>query len=128
MADAESKRLGSGSAADLLSRWRAAERDSVAALDAAETATLAAAAAETASRAAMETAESAKLALQAATRAEQSARETADAAKLLAATTRRAQTDAERVAGEAGEAEQDAKDRFHDAQKAGFPRNEGAEP
>ena len=121
MAD-EAKRMDQGSAARLLGDWRAAERDTVAARESAEVATLAATAAQTAERAATETAESARLALEAATRAERAARETADAARIVASSTA-----ADKVAADEGVTlavadEADARDRFHEAQEAGFPK------
>ena len=122
----ESNRLNQGSAARLLSDWRAAERDSVAARASADVANLASDAAERAARAAQETAEAAKLALEAATRAERAARETAEAARVLAA----ASAEEKVVAGDEvtrmAAAEDAARDAFHEAQEAGFPPGGGA--
>src|SRR6185369_4103271 len=63
VADKEARRLGQGSAADLLSKWRGAERDRVAAEGSASVAALAKAAADEASAAATETADAARLSL-----------------------------------------------------------------
>jgi hypothetical protein len=117
----ESSRLAKGSAARLLSDWRAAERDAVAAHEAADAATLATSAAEKASRAAEETAAAARLALEAATRAELAARETAEAARILAAGAVRDQAAADAKADSADIAETTARDAFREAQDAGFP-------
>ena len=89
MAEREGERLGKGSAADLLSSWRAAERDRVAAEDTASVASLAATAAAEAETAATETSEAARLSLEAAQRAANAARRTADAAKLAASSATR---------------------------------------
>ena len=120
MAD-ESNRLDKGSAARLLSDWRAAERDSVAARASAEVASLAAAAAQTAEQAALETAEAARLALDAATRAEQAARATADAARIVSSTTAAEKVASDEAVTQADAAEAEARDAFHTAQDAGFP-------
>jgi hypothetical protein len=122
----DTKPLQKRSAANLLGDWRAAERDSVAARDSAEVATLAATAADTAARAAEETAEAARLALEAATRAERAARETADAARILSRTATADKAGADEAVARAEAAEAHARDAFRTAQDAGFPR--GDEP
>ena len=85
MAESEGERLGKGSAAELLSRWRAAERDHAAAIESAGVAALASDAAQRAAHAARETADAARLSLEAAQRAERAAREAAEAAANAAA-------------------------------------------
>ena len=125
MSEDEARRLGKGSAADLLSTWRAAERDHAAALDHASTAALAAEAATRAARAAQETADAARLSLEAAQRAEAAARETADAAHVLSEAAARDQVAADAAVSATLEAEAAAKEGFHDAQRAGFPKPPG---
>ncbi len=122
MAETEGERLGKGSAADLLSTWRGAERDHVAATEAAEVAQLATEAARRAATVARETADAAKLSLDAAERAERAARETADAADMLTAAMTREQRAADQAVSDAADAETVAKDAFHDAQERGFPK------
>jgi len=117
----ESKRLDKGSAARLLSDWRAAERDAVAARASAEVASLAADAAQTADRAAQETAEAARLALDAASRAERAATATADAARIVASTMAAKKVASDDAVTEADAVEAEARDAFHEAQDAGFP-------
>jgi hypothetical protein len=117
-----SHELEKGSAARLLSDWRAAERDAVAAKASADVASLAAGAAETAARAALETAEAAKLALEAATRAERAARETAEAARILSTTAARDKVEAAAQVEQTDAAEMAARDAFQVAQDAGFPK------
>jgi hypothetical protein len=117
----ETNRLADGSAAKLLSDWRAAERDSVAARASADVAGLASDAAERAARSALETAEAAKLALEAATRAERAARETAEAARLLATTSAEDRDAAGVEVTRTAAVEAAARDAFHEAQDAGFP-------
>ena len=125
MAESEGERLGKGSAAELLSKWRAAERDHAAALESASVAALASDAAHRAANAARETADAARLSLEAAQRAERAARETAEAADVLSAATTREQalTDEAVAASEAAETE--AKDAFQNAQRKGFPKDPG---
>ena len=125
MAESEEKRLGKGSAAELLSKWRAAERDHAAAIESASVASLASDAAQRAANAARETADAARLSLEAAQRAERAARETADAADVLSAATTKEQalTDEAVKASKAAEAE--AKDAFQSAQREGFPKDPG---
>ena len=65
MAEDEGRRLGKGSAAELLSAWRAAERDRAAAEESADVAELASNAAAEADTAATETATAARLSLEA---------------------------------------------------------------
>jgi hypothetical protein len=122
MAENERKRLDKGSAADLLSTWRAAERDHAAAIDSANTSALAAAAAERAAKAARETAEAARLSLEAAQRADNAARETAEAADVLSETAARDRAAADRSVDATAKAEAIAKDAFHTAQSEGFPK------
>jgi hypothetical protein len=122
MSDEESKRLGRGSAADLLGKWRAAERDRVAAEESASVASLAKAAALQAAAAATETSDAARLALEAATRAELAARRTAEAAELASRTASRESAHADTGVGEARTAEEAARAAFHDAQEQGFPK------
>jgi len=123
MAESEGQRLGKGSAAELLARWRAAERDHAAATETATVAALAAAAAQRAANAARETAEAARLSLEAAQRADLAARETAEAADVLSATADVQQGNADSAVVDAAAAETEAKDAFNVARKAGFPKN-----
>ncbi len=125
MAESEGERLGKGSAAELLSNWRAAERDHAAAIESAGVAALAAEAAQRASRAAQETAEAARLSLQAAQRAEHAARETAEAADVLSATAGQEQTLADNAVSKTATAETDARDAFQEAQRLDFPKDPG---
>ena len=125
MAEFEGERLGKGSAAELLSNWRAAERDHAAAIESAGVAGLAAEAAQRAAKAANETAEAARLSLQAAQRAEHAARETAEAAEVLSATATEEQSLADNAVSDAATAETDAKGAFQDAQRQGFPKEPG---
>jgi len=125
MAESEGKRIGKGSAAELLANWRAAERDRAAALDTATTASLAVEAATRAAHAARETAAAARLSLEAAQRAAMAARETADAADVLSAAAVRERAEADEAVTSAESAEIEAKGVFHDAQRKGFPRQDG---
>ena len=125
MSESEAQRMGEGSAARLLANWRAAERDHAAAVESAGVAGLAAAAAERAANAARETADAAKLSLEAAQRADKAARETADAADVLSAATSRERAVADEAVSPARPAETAAKDAFHEAQRKGFPKEEG---
>ena len=118
MAEAESRRRGT--AAELLSNWRAAERDLVAARESADVAELAAAAAEQALVAAKETSEAARLASEAAQRAEQSALRTAEAADVTARAARKDQADAMDGLRVSTEAEAEASEAFHRAEREGF--------
>ena len=123
MSESEGRRLGKGSAADLLAQWRAAERDRAAAIESASVASLAAAAAERAAHAARETADAAKLSLEAAQRAERAARETADAADVLTAAAAKERSIADEALTSAQSAETEAMDAFQDAQRHGFPKD-----
>jgi len=125
MSESEGRRLGKGSAADLLAEWRAAERDRAAAIETAGVAGLAADAAERAANAARETADAAKLSLEAAQRAERAARETAEAADILGAASAKKRSLADEALMAAEAAETVAQDAFHDAQRAGFPKAPG---
>ncbi|HEX3265969.1 MAG TPA: hypothetical protein VHR16_09910 [Candidatus Limnocylindrales bacterium] len=122
MAEDAGRRLGKGSAAELLSGWRAAERDRVAAAETASVASLAASAAAEAQNAAAETAAAARLSLEAAQRADLAARRTADAAKLFAETALGDASAAEAALVESQAAEDAAKAQFLDAQDHGFPK------
>jgi hypothetical protein len=122
MSEDESKRLGRGSAADLLGQWRAAERDRVAAEESAGVASLAKHAAEEASAAATETSDAARLALEASQRADLAAQRTATAAELASRTASRDSDTAEAAVGNARTAEDAARTAFHDAQEHGFPK------
>src|SRR6185312_11064078 len=84
VSEKEAERLGKGSAAELLSAWRGAERDRVAAEETLQVASVAALAAAEAARAAQETSEAARLTMEAAQKAELAARRTSEAAELLA--------------------------------------------
>jgi hypothetical protein len=123
MAEREGERLGKGSAADLLSNWRAAERDRVAAEETASVASLAASAAAEARTAAAETSEAARLSLEAAQRAQHAARRTADAANVAASAATRDSAAAHTALDASKAAETEARDRFQDAQSQGFPKN-----
>jgi protein-tyrosine-phosphatase len=125
MAESEGERLGKGSAAELLSRWRAAERDHAAAIESAGVGALAVEAAKRAANAARETAEAARLSLEAAQRAEHAARETAEAADVLTATASREQADLDAAVVDAKAAEIEAKNAFQAAQRQGFPKDPG---
>ena len=115
-------------AAELLSDWRGAERDTVAAKSALEVARLALKAAESAEAAVLETevavkasAEAAERAKAAAERAKRAASEAAQAAQLLAVT----------ASGDLARAKQTkvdeatARDRFQEAQDRGFEPKPG---
>ena len=123
MAEDEAQKIGEGSAAELLSSWRAAERDRVAAEDTAGVAGLAAAASAEASKAATETADAARLSLEASQRAELAARRTSDAANLASAAARRDVRDSDAALTDARERESAARDAFQSAQERGFPKS-----
>ena len=125
MAEFEGERLGKGSAAELLSNWRAAERDHAAAIESAGVAGLAAEAAQRAAKAAHETAEAARLSLEAAQRAAHAARETAEAAEVLSGTAAQEQSLANGAVSDAATAETHAKDAFQEAQRLDFPKDAG---
>jgi len=121
VAEAESKRKGT--AAELLGAWRAAERDLVAAKESASVAELAAAAAEQALIAAKETSESARLSSEAAQRAERSAIRTAEAAEVTSRAARRDHDDMGAAVGRSEAAEAEAGERYHAAERDGFPKS-----
>jgi hypothetical protein len=117
------------SASELLAGWRSAERDSVAAHEAASVAAravTAAAAAENAAvgaeTAAREATEAAARAKEAAERARVAAAQAAEAAQLASATTEDDQARADETVVEADRAETKARDRFHEAEADGFPK------
>jgi len=120
MAEAEGRKLGKNSAAELLGDWRAAERDLAAAKETSTTAELAAAAAEEALVAAKETSDAAHLSSEASARAEQSAKRTAKAAEMTAVAASQDKGEAADALERAAEAESAAGDRFRDAQRKGF--------
>jgi colicin import membrane protein/SWI/SNF-related matrix-associated actin-dependent regulator 1 of chromatin subfamily A len=122
VAEKEGERLGKGSAADLLSAWRAAERDHAAASEAANVAQLASDAAQRAAEAARETADAARLSLEAAQKAERAARETSEAAEVLGEATAREQAAAAHIVDDAAQREAAARDAFRAAQEKGFPK------
>jgi hypothetical protein len=125
MAESEGERLGKGSAAELLSNWRAAERDHAAAIESAGVAGLATDAANRAANAARETAEAARLSLDAAQLAERAARETADAAQVLSAAAKSDQAQADAAVADTAIVEKRAKDAFQEAQRLDFPKDPG---
>jgi hypothetical protein len=122
VAEGEADRIGKGSAADLLSRWRAAERDHAAAVESASVAELAAATAERAAHAARETAAAARLSLEAAQRADRAARETAEAADSLGRAAARDHETATAAVVDSIAREAAAREAFHDAEKTGFAK------
>lgn len=122
MTDSETSKAGSGSAAELLGDWRAADRDLSAAKETASEAALAAAAADVAKVAATETGDAARISADAAQRAEASARRTAEAADISAKAARRESIDADGALARSTSAEADAGERFHEAQDRGFPK------
>lgn len=116
-------------AGELLGDWRAADRDAVAAREAAKVAALALTAAHAAEEAALEADAAARAAVTAVTmakdaaqRAKKAATAAAEAATLLtvAAEGDSARADQGRTVSE--QAETDAADRFHDAERKGFPK------
>ena len=121
MAEEASRRRGT--AAELLSEWRAAERDLVAAQETLDVATLAAAAADEAVIAARETSEAAELSQQAAQRAQMSAARTAAAADVTARVASKDQKTATTSLADATQAEADANERYHAAEREGFPKD-----
>jgi hypothetical protein len=125
MAEAEGRRLGKHSAAELLGDWRAAERDVAAAQAHADTASLAEAAAQVAQVAALETSDAARLSLVAAERASEAAKRTAEAALVTASAASSDKADASTALEAAKRAETQAGDAFRDAQRLGFPQDEG---
>ena len=125
LAEEEGERLGKGSAAELLSNWRAAERDRVAAEETASVAALAASAAVEAATAAQETAEAARLSLEAAQRAEHAAKRKADAAELASRTARRESKAADEALEASKAAETAARAQFQDGQARKFGKGAG---
>lgn len=118
------------SASELLADWRSAERDSVAAHEAASVAARAvtsAAAAEEAAveaeAAAQEARDAAVRAKVAADRAKTAATQASEVAQLAATRTEDEQALAEQTVVAADDAESEARDRFHTAQKDGFPKD-----
>lgn len=122
MSDAEGERLGKGSAAELLSAWRAAERDRVAAEATLSVASMASVAAQEAARAAKETSDAARLSLEAAQKAEVAARRTSEAAALATRGAHADQGAAETALEETRHAEDTARRAYNDAQERGFPK------
>jgi hypothetical protein len=113
----------------LLSDWRAAERDSDAARKARSVAGLAVEAATAAEQAAEETEVAATAALaasesarNAATSAKKSATQAADAARIMAATAAGDKVRANQSVERAEEAESQARYRYHEAESHGFPK------
>jgi hypothetical protein len=122
--------LKRGSASELLADWRSAERDSVAAHEAASVAARAVTAATAAKEAAVEVETAAREATDAAARAKEVAERAkagairaAEAAQIAATTTEEDQARADQTVLGADHAESEARDRFHEAQAGGFPRD-----
>jgi hypothetical protein len=118
------------SAEELLADWRSAERDSVAAHNAASVAARAVSAAATAEEAALEAESAAREATDAAARAKEAAERAKTAASQAALTAQQAadtteddQAKADQTALDADHAEGQARDRFHAAQDDGFPKD-----
>lgn len=118
------------SAADLLADWRAADRDAVAARDAAKVASLALAASASAEEAAAEVEVAVEAALEAveraraaAGRAREAATQAAEAATIALSTAEGDKVRADIQVRATEEAETAAKDRFHEAQAEGFPKD-----
>ena len=120
MSEKEGERLGKGSAAELLSAWRGAERDRVAAEGTLEVASVAAVAAGEAAQAAQETSQAARLTMEAAQKAELAARRTSEAAELLAKSAGTDRGAATEALARSRRAEIDARDAYHEAQEQGF--------
>jgi hypothetical protein len=121
---------GHDSAAELLADWRSAKRDSVAAHEAASVAARAVSAAAAAEESALEAETAAREATDAAARAKQAAErakvaatKAAEAAQAAATTTEEDQALADQTVLDAEHAESGARDRFHEAQKDGFPKH-----
>jgi hypothetical protein len=121
---------GHHSAGELLGDWRGAERDSVAARLAASVADIALKAASAVEEAAQETEAAAKAALEAADRAQvaadrarRAAHQAAEAAQLLSAAAEGDKVRANHAVEEADTAATTARDRFHDAENQGFPKD-----
>jgi hypothetical protein len=122
MSEKGEDRLGKGSAAELLSAWRASERDRAAAEDTLAVASIAALAADEAARAAQETSDAARLSLEAAQKAEIAARRTSEAAELASKTATSDRATAEAALERSRGSEDAARDAFRNAQEQGFPR------
>jgi hypothetical protein len=122
VSDEAASRLGKGSAAELLSAWRAAERDRVAVEETLDVARAAELAAGEAARAAEETADAARLSLEAAQKAEIAAKRTADAAGIVAKAAIAGRGVAEAHLAESQGDEIGARNAYHDAQDRGFPK------
>ena len=119
-----------GSAAELLADWRSAERDSLAAHEAASVAARAVTAAAAAEEAAVEAESAAREATDAAARAKEAAERAkaaaslaAEAAQVAASTTEDDQARADVTVLETDRAEGEARDRFLEAQEGGFPKH-----
>jgi hypothetical protein len=123
LAEAEGEALGKGSAAELLSNWRAAERDRVAAEESSSVASLAASAATEAATAAEETASAARLSLEAAQRAERAALRTSEAAEVASRTANRESVNADAALESSKAAEHEAMTRFQSGQSRGFDKD-----
>ena len=118
------------SASELLADWRSAERDSVAAHEAALVAARAVTSAAAAEEAAVEAESAAREARDAAVRAKEAAdraktlaTQASEAAQLAAVRTEDEQSQADQTVVAADDAESEARDRFHSAQKNGFPKD-----
>ena len=116
--------------AELLAGWRSAERDTVAARDAAHIAALALAAAEAAEEAATEVeaaadaaAEAVEKARSAAARARQAATEAAVAATTALTSAQGDNVRANLAVSEAEHAENQARERFHDAESEAYEKD-----
>jgi hypothetical protein len=114
--------VGKGSAAELLSAWRGAERDRVAAEETLQVASVAAVAATEAAKAAQETSDAARLTMEAAQKAELAARRTSEAADLLSKSAGTDKGAATEALARSQRAEDDARDEYHEAQELGFPK------
>jgi hypothetical protein len=122
VSEKEGERLGKGSAAQLLSAWRAAERDRVAAEETLQVASVAALAAAEAATAARETSDAARLTMEAAQKAEVAARRTSEAADLLSKSARADKGAATEGLARSQRAEDEARDEYREAQDQGFPK------
>lgn len=117
-----------GYAAELLSNWRAAERDTASAKAAADVAALAIAAVGAAEEAAVETEAAAQAATEAvirattaAERAKKAASQAAELARIAFATAEGDHVRADLAVTKAELAESEARDQFHVAEEQGFP-------
>lgn len=127
---AKDKKRDHSSASELLADWRSAERDSVAAHEAASVAARAVTSAATAEEAAVEAESAAREARDAAVRAKEAAdraktaaTQASEAAQLAATRTEGDQARADQTVIDTDDAESEARDRFHAAQKEGFPKD-----